>query len=410
MRTVDAAVSLWATVRSLWFRRQTRRYLIQFLFLAAVLSVLASAVSNVHGNLVRQGMTYGWDFLWRATGWKLSTSIFDQGITDPYWWTILMGIVNTLIPGVICILLATVIGCIVGLLRLSGNAALRAASSFYVNLLRNIPVIMQLYFWYELSKRLPAERRAMSFGDTFFLSNRGFYFPSIEVASGHGLFILGLAGAILIAVVAAVRRRSFLMVPITLIGVVLYVALLGSPLEAQVPALRGFGFSGGKRFPIELVVLIVAISIYSSAYVAEIVRGGLLAVDQGQIEAGRALGLKASTIHWRIRLPLAMRSALPPLGNQYLITMKVTSLGAAIGYADLFSVTSTSINHAGQTIELLGIMIGAYLVINYLIARIMQYLNDRFALRGVHRTPDVKPSFNLMGMWKARVAKTERAA
>ena len=133
--------------------------------------------------------------------------------------------------------------------------------------------------------------------------------------------------------------------------------------------------------PVEFLALYLAITIYSSAYIAEIMRGGLLAVDKGQIEAGRALGLKESTIHWNIRLPLALRSALPPLGNQYLITMKVTSLGAAIGYADLFSVVSTSINHAGQTIELLVLMMAGYLLINYVIAQGMQYLNRRFALK-----------------------------
>lgn len=176
MRTAATEGSLWRVVRSLWFHRQLRRYFLQALFLGAVVLTVAVVVNNVHGNLVRQGMAYGWDFLWRATGWKLSTSLLDQGLSDPYWWTILMGMLNTLVLGLLCIVLASIIGCGVGLMRLSTNLMVRMVSTVYVDLLRNIPVIMQIYFWYEVCRHAPPERQALSFGGGFFLSNRGFYF------------------------------------------------------------------------------------------------------------------------------------------------------------------------------------------------------------------------------------------
>lgn len=391
MRTVSAGGSIWIMVRSLWFNRQLRRYLLQGLFLGAVLVVVASSLANVYANLVRQGMAYGWDFLWRATGWKLSVSMLDQGLTDPYWWTILMGVANTLVLGLLCIITATVIGCGIGLLRLSDNLMVRTVTTAYVDLLRNVPVIMQIYFWYEVCKHAPAERQAFSILNSFFVSNRGFYFPSLQIEPGQGYYLLGLLLLALAAIVVALKRRMPLVLLAIPVALLAYGLWQGNPLSLQFPALQGFGFRGGHRMPVEFLALYMAITIYASAYIAEIVRGGLLAMDKGQIEAGRALGLKESTIHWNIRLPLAMRSALPPLGNQYLITMKVTSLGAAIGYADLFSVISTSINHAGQTIELLVLMMAGYLAINYVIAQGVQYLNQRFALKGNRSTP-AKPS------------------
>lgn len=391
MRTVAEEGSLWRTVRSLWFHRQLRRYFFQAVFLAAVVLTVAVTISNVHGNLVRQGMAYGWDFLWRATGWKLSTSLLDQGLSDPYWWTILMGMLNTLVLGLLCIVLASIIGCGVGLMRLSTNLMVRVVSTVYVDLLRNIPVIMQIYFWYEVCRHAPPERQALSFGGGFFLSNRGFYFPSLYPEPGYAFLLVSISVLTLAAVYAATRSRwRYQLLTVLLTGAVLFV-WQGNLLHFQLPVLQGFGFRGGNRVPVEFLVLLIAITLYSSAYVAEIVRGGLLAVDPGLIEAGRALGLKESTIYWHIRFPLAMRSALPPLSNQYLITMKVTSLGAAIGFADLFSVTSTSINHAGQTIELLVVMMGSYLIINYVIARLMQMLNESVAPKRNTSSPSTAP-------------------
>lgn len=370
-------------VRNLWSDSpRLRRYLPQILFLAAVFAVVAGSLTNIYLNVVRQGMAYGWDFLWRATGWQLSVSVFSQSLTDPYWWTILMGIVNTVVLGLLCIACATVIGSIIGLLRLSGNLVVRSVTTVYVDTVRNIPVILQIYFWYEVCRHAPIERQALSIGGTFFVSNRGLYFPALQIEPGQGYWLLGLVlFAALVTWLAVKMRRRLALLLVSALAVSVYIAWLGSPVSFQLPALQGFGFRGGYRMPVEFLALFLAITLYSSAYIAEIVRGGLLAIDKGQIEAGRALGLRPLTINWNIRLPLAMRSALPPLSNQYLITMKVTSLGAAIGYADFFSVISGSINHAGQTIELLVILIMGYLVINYAIAQLMQFLNRRLALK-----------------------------
>jgi len=369
-------------VRNLWSSNpRLRRYLLQGLFLAAVFGVIAGSISNIYFNVVRQGMAYGWDFLWRATSWQLSVSIFSQSLSDPYWWTILMGVVNTLVLGLLCIAVATVIGSVIGLLRLSSNLVVRTATTVYVDVIRNVPVILQIYFWYEVCRHAPIERQAISIGGTFFVSNRGFYFPAVEIAPGQGIYLLG--AAILLANLSwlAARLRRLELLLIGVLAVIGYFVWQGSPVSLQVPAMQGFSFRGGHRVAVEFLALFLAITLYSSAYVAEIVRGGLLAVDKGQIEAARALGLRPITVNWNVRLPLAMRSALPPLSNQFLITMKVTSLGAAIGYADFFSVVSTSITHAGQTIELLLILMAGYLVINYAIAQIMQFINRRLAIK-----------------------------
>ena len=370
-------------VRNLWSDSpRLRRYLPQILFVAAVFAVIAGSLTNIYLNVVRQGMAYGWDFLWRATGWQLSVSMFSQSLTDPYWWTILMGAVNTVALGLLCIVFATAIGSVVGLLRLSGNLVVRSVMTVYVDILRNVPVILQIYFWYEVCRHAPIERQALSIGGTFFVSNRGLYFPALQIEPGQGLPLLGLVLFVAVATWLLVRlRRRLELLIIWALAASAYFVLLGNPISFHVPTLQGFGFRGGNRMPVEFLALFLAITLYSSAYIAEIIRGGLLAIDKGQIEAARALGLRPITINWNIRLPLAMRSALPPLSNQYLITMKVTSLGAAIGYADFFSVISGSITHAGQTIELLVILIAGYLVINYVIAQVMQLLNRRLAIK-----------------------------
>lgn len=368
-------------VRNLWLERpRLRRYVFQGLFLAAVFLVVVGAISNIYVTVVRQGMAYGWDFLWRATSWQLSVSIFPQSLRDPYWWTILMGVVNTLVLGLLCIACATVLGSIIGLLRLSANLVVRSVSTVYVDILRNVPIILQIYFWYEVCRHAPIERHSISIFNTFFVSNRGFYFPSIAIQPGQGVYLIGAIVALAGIVWLAIRMRR-LQLLIGTLPIFAFFVWQESPVAVQIPAMQGFGFRGGNRVAVEFVALFLAITLYSSAYIAEIVRGGLLAVDKGQIEAARALGLRPLSVQWYVRLPLAMRSALPPLSNQYLITMKVTSLGAAIGYADFFSVVSTSITHAGQTIELLVILMAGYLVINYAIAQIMQLLNRKLALK-----------------------------
>lgn len=401
------ASSSWRTLHRLWFNYRLRGYVVQGLFVGGLLLALIVTVNTVQSNLARQGMTYGWEFLWKSTGWSLSTSILSQDLRDPYWWTILMGVLNTLVLGSLCIVLATILGCAIGMCRLWDNVALQACCRIYVDLLRNVPAIMQIYFWYEVFRHARPERQALAFGGGFFLSNRGLYFPSVGIVDGAAMFLAGLALLMLAGLIVAMYWRSFYPVLAAAAISAVVVVWHGEIFQLQLPALRGFSFRGGHRMPVEFLVLLVAITLYSSAYIAEIVRGGLQSVDIGQIEAGRALGLKERIIYWRIRFPLAMRSALPPLSNQYLITMKVTSLGAAIGFADLFSVTSTSINHVGQTIEMLVVMMGSYLLINFVLASAMQRLNARLALKGKDATSQPTPLRAWLSWLRPRAARPE---
>jgi general L-amino acid transport system permease protein len=214
-----------------------------------------------------------------------------------------------------------------------------------------------------------------------FLSNRALYVPTLGIADPSRawlvVILLGLGAAAGLA--ARTRLLHTASIAFLLAGVLALVAW--QPFDLDRPILRGFSYAGGGRLTAEFLALFVALSIYGSAFVAEIVRGGLLSVARGQIEAAHALGLPGWLIELKIRIPLGLRAILPALSNQHLFTMKLTSLGAAIGFSDLFAVTSIGINQTGQTIELLAIMVALYFVTNYVLAMAMHLLNASFALK-----------------------------
>ena len=358
-------------VRNLWFDSpRLRRYLPQVLFLAAVFAIIAGSLTNIYVNVVRQGMAYGWEFLGRATGWQLSVSMLPQSLTDPYWWTILMGMVNTVALGLLCIVSATVIGSIIGLLRLSGNLVVRSVTTVYVDILRNVPVILQIYFWYEVCRHAPIERQALSIGGTFFVSNRGFYFPALQVEPGQGLPLLGLILLLAVATWLLVRlSRRLELLLVWALALSIYFVWLKNPVSLHIPAMQGFGFRGGNRMPVEFLALFLAITLYSSAYIAEIVRGGLLSVPVGQREAALSLGLTAWQSLRYVVVPQSLRAILPPLGSWYLNTVKNSSLAVAIAYPDLVSVVDTLINQTGQAIEGVAIIVGGIRVTRHVVNR-----------------------------------------
>lgn len=374
-----------------------RGYLLQAVAIVLVLGVVITFVVTAQANLAARGITSGFSFLERATGWDISFSVLEYTINDPYWWVILIGVLNTFILGISCIVIATVVGTFIGIARLSRNLVLESASTIYVEIFRNVPLILQGFFWYAIVIHFPPPRRAHDIADSVFLTSRGLYIPTLNI-SGEGFAML--FAALLLAALglfiayrqpfgtAIYRHRE--KTPWLALGFVVLVTVAlvlareggaGSPI-IDMPYLKGLNFRGGFRVSPEFAAVAAAIIIFGSAYIAEIVRAGFLSVPNGQVEAARSLGLKSWPIYWKVRIPLALRTIIPPLGNQYVFLMKSTTIGIAIGYNDLFMITSTSINQSGQTIELLFIMMMCFLFINYSISTVMNAINRSLALKG----------------------------
>jgi general L-amino acid transport system permease protein len=374
-----------------------RGYLLQAVALVLVLGVVISFVVTAQTNLAARGITSGFSFLDRATGWDISFSVLEYTINDPYWWVILIGVLNTFILGISCIVIATILGTVIGIARLSNNLVLESASTIYVEIFRNVPLILQGFFWYAVITHFPPPRQAHQIADSIFLTSRGLYVPTLNI-SGEAFAMLFAAMLLAALALFIAYRQPFgttlyrhrEKTPWAALGFVILVAVAlvlareggaSSPV-IDTPYLKGLNFRGGFRVSPEFAAIATAIVIFGSAYIAEIVRGGFLSVPNGQIEAARSLGLKPWPIYWKVRIPLALRTIIPPLGNQYVFLMKSTTIGIAIGYNDLFMITSTSINQSGQTIELLFIMMACFLFINYSITSVMNAVNRSMALKG----------------------------
>ena len=372
----------WVTGRQL----TGNKTLIQALILAASVLVIWGAVSNAHYNLDRLNMTSGFGFLERGTGWSYSFSLIERSINDRYAYTLFIGLLNTLFVGFISIFTTTVFGFIIGTLRDSIHPLLSFAANVYIQIFRNIPLVLQAIFFYAILIHLGGPRQALSFVDLAFLSGRGLILPGLNitppVAVGLLVASLGLLIGLIVSNISLWRSVAIWF------GGSLTMALIATLLlhpEGEglfsVPALKGLRFQGGITVSIELLAMIVAITLYGSAYIAEIVRGGLLQVPRGLIEAGQSLGLSRMTIWARIKVPVALRSIIPPLGNQWIFMMKATTIGIAIGFSDLFYITVNSISQSGQTLELIALLMLIFLAINYGIALFTNWLNARMQIK-----------------------------
>ena len=365
---------------------QTRRLLIQAVILALIALIGWGAYTTATTNLNALGITGGYAFLERATGWSYSFSLLPRSVDDTYARTLTIGFINTLFLGSLCIVLSTILGFVIGSIRDASNLALQTIATLFVQLFRNLPLILQLVFWYAVLIHMPASRQAYSLGDVVFLSNRGLMLPGLNISAQTGLAVL--VASIALGVGLFLARQPFARaVLVWAVGsaAALLVALVftvpdGTPM-LSVPVLQGLRFQGGMQMTIELVAMIIAIVLYSSAYIAEVVRGGLAEVPKGLIEAGQTLGLPGRTIWTKIKLPLALRSIIPPLGNQWIFVMKATTIGVAIGFSDLFMIVSTSLTQTGQTLELIAILMGAFILINVTLAQLVNLINDRMQLK-----------------------------
>jgi general L-amino acid transport system permease protein len=377
--------------RALGGRAGWAGFALQILFVAALVWIGYEIVANARANLQAQRITSGFGFLDNTAGFDVSQSLIPYSGSDTYTRVFLVGLLNTLLVSIIGIFFATVIGFLVALGRLSPNWLLSRISGGYVELIRNLPLLFQILFWYlAVLSALPNPRQSISLFGSFFLSNRGFVVPKPIAQAGLEPFAL----AILVAIVASfllqryARRQLFesgRLIKIwpyvvgLLIGLPLLTALLfGPPVTFEVPELKGFNFSSGSRIIPEFVALTVALSTYTAAFIAEIVRAGIQSVHKGQMEAGSSLGLQRGSVLRLIVVPQAMRVILPPLTNQYLNLTKNSSLAVAIGYPDLFSVfAGTTLSQTGQAIEIIAITMGVYLLISLVTSAIMSFYGWR---------------------------------
>ncbi|MEH6950576.1 amino acid ABC transporter permease [Nitrobacter sp. NHB1] len=366
---------------------------LQVLFVAALAWISYEIVANAQGNLETQHVASGFDFMSRTAGFSVSQSLIPYSETDTYTRVFLVGLLNTLLVAVVGIFFATIIGFMVALGRLSPNWLISRISGGYVELVRNLPLLFQILFWYlAVLGALPSPRQSVSIFGSIFLNNRGLVIPK---PIGHeGLVAFAIAIGVAIAGSALLRsysRRarfhsgravvvwpyvSGLLIGLSLIAILVF----GAPFTFEMPVLKGFNFSGGARVTPEFVALAIALSTYTAAFIAEVVRAGILSVHKGQMEAGASLGLSRGSTLRLIVVPQAMRIILPPLTNQYLNLTKNSSLAVAIGYPDLVSVfAGTTLSQTGQAIEIIAITMGVYLLISLVTSAIMSFYGWRVA-------------------------------
>lgn len=366
---------------------------LQALFIVVLTWAGYEIVANAKGNLEAQHIASGLGFMSNTAGFGVSQTLLPYSETDSYTRVFLVGLVNTLVVAAVGIFFATVIGFLVALGRLSPNWLISRIAGGYVELVRNLPLLFQILFWYlAVLSTLPSPKQSISVFDGIFLSNRGLVIPKPVGYEGLIAFIV----AVVVAIIGCMmlrnrsRRRLFrsgraLVVWPYALGLLIglpaaAMVIFGVPFTFEMPVLKGFNFVGGAHLIPEFVALAIALSTYTAAFIAEVVRAGILSVHKGQVEAGAALGLSRRSTLRLIVIPQAMRVILPPLTNQYLNLTKNSSLAVAIGYPDLFSVfAGTTLSQTGQAIEIVAITMGVYLLISLVTSGIMSVYSWRIA-------------------------------
>ncbi|MDF2766608.1 MAG: aapQ [Rhodospirillales bacterium] len=377
-----------------WYDQRVRGILFQVLVLLALLAFAAFITYNTAQNLQRRGIASGFGFLWNTSGFDISFTLIPYKATDTYGRVLLVGILNTLFVSSIGVVLATVLGFLVGILRLSRNWLIGRLATVYIETLRNIPLLLQIIFWYfAVLAALPGVRQSSLWFGSFSLNQRGFYMPAPVLEPGFSwvlaALVVAIGAAFAIGRWARIRRERTgqpfptLRVNFALIVLLptLVALLLGIPWSWEYPELTGFNYRGGTVLVPELLALLLALTLYTSAFIAEIVRSGILAVSRGQTEAAMAMGLRPGQVTRLVILPQALRVIIPPLTSQYLNLTKNSSLAIAIAYPELVAVfAGTTLNQTGQAIETIAITMLVYLTISLTISAFMNWYNRRIAL------------------------------
>ena len=380
---------------SLIYDPKVRSIAYQVILCAIIIFLAYSAVRNAIDNLARAHIASGFGFWNQTAGFDISQTLISytaQGGT--YGRAFWIGLLNTLLVAAIGIVLATIVGFLVGIARLSKNFLLARLSAGYVEMIRNVPLLLQLLFWYNaVLKALPDLRDSWSLPGSIYLNNRGFFAPYPIFSSGTELvvaaFVVGVIGALAFGIWARKRQeQTGQQSPVALVSLGLIVGLpiiaffaAGMPATLEFPEKGRFNIRGGLEILPELVALVIGLTLYTGAFIAEVVRAGIMAVSKGQTEAAGALGLRTGPTLKLVVIPQAMRVIIPPLTNQYLNLTKNSSLAVFVGYPDLVQIfTGTVLNQTGQAVEVVTITMAVYLTISLLTSMTMNWYNSRIAL------------------------------
>ena len=374
---------------SILFNRSIQGIFYQIVTLALVILAVLYIVDNTANNMVARGLASGFHFLGVEAQFDIGMTLIDYSPTSTYFDSFIVGLLNTLLVAGLGISIATVVGFAVGIARLSSNWLVARLAESYIEILRNIPLLLQIFFWYfAVLRALPKPKQSLELVDSFFLNNRGLFLPDPVFGDGGDLILYSFISAILISIGIAIwskqrQNKTGQTFPVfySSVGLVLsffFLSMLatGFPLTFEYPELKGFNFKGGIKLIPELVALTFALSMYTASFIAEVVRAGIQAVSLGQTEAARSLGLNSNQILRLVIIPQALRVIVPPLTNQYLNLTKNSSLAAAIAYPDLVLVfAGTALMQTGQAIEIIGMVMGVYLFLSLMTSVLMNLFN-----------------------------------
>ena len=379
---------------SILFNRSVQGIFYQIVTLALVILAVLYIVDNTASNMVARGLASGFHFLGVESQFDIGMTLIDYSPTSTYFDSFIVGLLNTLLVAGLGISIATIVGFAVGIARLSSNWLIARLAESYIEILRNIPLLLQIFFWYfAVLRALPKPKQSLEFADSFFLNNRGLFIPDPVFGESGTLILYSFIAAILISIGIAIWSKQrqnktgqtfpvfYSSIGLLISFVFLSMLATGFPVTFDYPELKGFNFKGGIKLIPELVALTFALSMYTASFIAEVVRAGIQAVSLGQTEAARSLGLNPNQILRLVIIPQALRVIVPPLTNQYLNLTKNSSLAAAIAYPDLVLVfAGTAMMQTGRAIEIVGITMATYLTISLVISMFMNWYNKRIAI------------------------------
>jgi general L-amino acid transport system permease protein len=379
----------------LWRNVRVLRIVGQVVFVVLIVVVLREMYLNASFQLDERGRDLSLDYLDNRAGFGIKESIFNYSANQPFYRAFMVAATNALLVALVGIVLATALGLVVGIARLSPNWLIRRIAQVYVEVLRNTPLLVQVIFWWAaVILSIPRIENSISLGSIVFISNRGTAIPAVRGGADFGAWLLFVAAGLILGALAWRWRtrineqtgRPHYRV-ITALGVLIVVSavgyfVVGDAFSIELPELGRFNYSGGLQMSPEFAGILIALVVYTSTFIGEIVRGSILAVSKGQKEAAQALGLGAGQQMRLVVLPQALRIAIPPITNQYLNLWKNTSLAFAIGFPEVINISTTMINQAGHELETFTLVVLTYLVASLLISLVMNIFNRVVALRG----------------------------
>ena len=381
--------------RRVFFDEKSRSLLIQVLVIGFFAAFIYLLVQQTSENLDRRGISSGFDFLSMGAGYDISITLIPFTSEDTHLRAYFVGLLNTLLIAVCGCFLATILGFFVGVIRLSSNWLFRNIAYVYVEFTRNVPVLLQIILYYSILLHLPKIKQAIVLSEGFYLTNRGLYSPLPIIKDGFSIVLASFIFAIILSIfikkyLKRKQEHTGKQYPIFLINSaliiftpIIFYYIMGMPIDFEIPVLKGFNFKGGMVVRPEFIGMLLGLSIYTAAFISETVRSGIVSVTKGQREASQALGLKNNLVMRLIIIPQALRVIIPPLTSQYLNLTKNSSLGIAIGYADLVhGFGGISLNQTGRAIEIMFMVMLTYLTISLIISLFMNIYNKSVQFKG----------------------------